>query len=522
MPEERQGPEGDLTPLAAARAAHAALDAARRRIDDLNVYPVPDGDTGTNMALTAKAVRGALESAGDVPLDEGFRVATRAALMGARGNSGVILSQYVRGAAEALAADPTDHARALRSASEAAYASVREPVEGTILTVARGLADGAEATDGDLLGGALAGGEEALARTPEQLAVLREAGVVDAGGAGLLEAFRGVVAAYRGERLPEPTEAETSIPLEAIHRELSRYRYCTSLYVEGPDADPARLETELEALGDSLLVVGSPGAVKLHVHTDDPGRVLTLATALGEVEEVDIKNMHVQTVDREARLVGTAAAADVVAVVAGDGNARLFRSLGVAVVVEGGQSMNPAASELVEAVGRVATPEAILLPNNGNVVSAALQAGELAEKPVHVVPTRSLQAGLAAMVAFDARAEADANAQAMEAAADACRTGAVTRASRSAAVDGLTVAEGDYLGLVEGAAVAAGADRDVVARAVVERLLDAGADVLTVLVGEGAEPFDALRNEIAGARGELEIEVHEGGQPHYALLFSAE
>ncbi|HEY7197659.1 MAG TPA: DAK2 domain-containing protein [Gaiellaceae bacterium] len=529
MPQERESPEGPLTARDLARAAHASLEASRARIDDLNVYPVPDGDTGTNMLLTVRAVRDALDAAGDVAGVEAGRIAVRACLMGARGNSGVILSQVVRGAVEALdggaSAGRDAVARACRGASDTAYASVREPQEGTILSVARALAEGAEGSGGgelgDVLAAALTAAEEALARTPEQLPVLREAGVVDAGGAGLVEIVRGIAACVRGEELPEATAGEGPLPLEAIHRELSRYRYCTSLFVEGNEVDPERIEKELGALGDSLLVVGSPGAVKLHVHTDEPGRVLSLATAVGVVEEIDIKNMHLQAFERQERLLAAPPAADVVAVVAGEGNAQLFRSLGAALIVEGGQSMNPSAAELAEAVARGAAPEAVILPNNKNVVATARQAAELASKPSRVVETMSIPAGLAAMVAYAPSSSAEENAAQMGEAASAVGTGAVTRASRSARVGDLEVEEGSFLGLVGGEAVATGPALDKVAREVVERLV-AGADVLTVLLGEDADSFDGLRDEIAEAHPELEIEVHEGGQPHYPLLFSAE
>ena len=531
MPEERQGSEGPLGIGDVADAACASLEASRGRIDDLNVYPVPDGDTGTNMTLTVRSIRDALAGSGDVPSDEAARIAVRAALMGARGNSGVILSQIVRGAAEALEGvrelDGAALTKAFRGASDAAYGSMREPQEGTILTVARALAEGAEASAGlaadDAILAALRAGEAALARTPEQLPILREAGVVDAGGAGLVEIVRGIAAALRGEPLPEPALAVGgSLPTEAIHRELSRYRYCTSLFVEGEEVEPERIEAELGEYGDSLLVVGSPGAVKLHVHTDEPGRVLALATSLGSVEEIDIKNMHLQTVQRESRVAGATAASDVVAVAAGEGNARLFRSLGAASIVEGGQSMNPSAQEIAEAIGRVAAPEAIVLPNNKNVVAAAQQAAELANKPARVVPTESMQAGLAAMVAYRAEAAAEENAVEMDEAAAGVRSGAVTRVSRTTQLGPLSVEEGNFLGLVEGEAIATGATLEPVARNVLERLVDGGADVLTVLLGADAQPFDDLREELESAHPELEIEVHEGGQPHYPLLFSAE
>ena len=528
-------PGGALTVV---EAALAALEASRRRIDDLNVYPVPDGDTGTNMTMTVRAVRDALAGATELDAEAELALVARSCLMGARGNSGVILSQLVRGAVEGLNGGPEtagDLAPRLRGASDAGYAAVREPQEGTMLTVARELAERAEALDpalplGDALAEVVAHGEFALARTQEQLDVLRDAGVVDAGGAGVLELVRGIAALVRGEPLPEPEVGTGPLPEEAVHRELSRYRYCTSFFVEGEEVAPDALERELGAFGDSLLVVGARGAVKVHVHTDEPGRAIALATSVGVIEEVSIENMHVQTAVREERITHSGpppstagpAATAVVAVVAGAGNARLFRDLGAAAIVEGGQTMNPPTSQLLEAIDGLDAAGAVLLPNNKNVILAAEQAAAEAGKPVEVVETTSMQAGLAALVPFDAAAALDENAREMREAATAVRSGAVAPASRAATIDGIEVAEGEFLGLADGAAVAAGASVEEVARAVAAHLLEPGADVLTILLGDGAPSVNGLRDELAEAHPALEIDVHEGGQPHYPLLFAAE
>jgi DAK2 domain fusion protein YloV len=519
LPEVGQGSEGAL---ALARAALAALEASRQRIDDLNVYPVPDGDTGTNMTGTARAVVAALER------DE--KDVVRASLMGARGNSGVILSQIVRGAVEALPERDVDSqglARVLRGASDAAYAAVRNPQEGTMLTVIRELAEKAEELAvADLpLEEALAElvehGEAALARTPEQLDVLRQAGVVDAGGAGIVEILRGIAAHVRGEPLPEGSAVTGALPFEAVHLEPSKYRYCTSFFVEGDAVDPDDFEAKFSELGDSLLVVGAPGAVKVHVHTDEPGRALALATAAGEVEEIDIKNMHVQTAERTQRLEREAGVTGAVAVVAGDGNCRLFESLG-AVCVEGGETMNPSTADIATAIESVPEGGVIVLSNSKNVVMAAEQAAEAVGKEVRVVPTHTLQAGLGALVAYDPQRPVDENAAAMQEAAAAVRSGGVARASRSASIGPVEVKQGEFLGLVEGEPVAAGPDLDPVAREVVGRLLQADSEVLTILLGEEAGDTDAVLDGIRAVHPELEVEVHEGGQPHYPLLFGAE
>ena len=512
--------------------ASAALERSRQRFDDLNVYPVPDGDTGTNLALTVRGIVDALDRSGARDCAELARETTRAALMSARGNSGVILSQIVRGAADTLgSADAVDAqaiARAFRAASDEAYRAVRRPVEGTMLTVIRELAEEAERVQADgpeaLLAAVVARGEDAVERTREELDVLREAGVVDAGGAGLLELVRGISAVLSGEALPD-APAPAALPVEAVHQEPSRYRYCTLFVIEGDVVDRETLERELELLGDSLLVVGDATAVKVHVHTDDPGAAVSLGTKTGAIDGVEIADMHRQTGRREERLLqalpGSAACA-VVAVVAGGGNRRLFESLGVARVVAGGQTMNPPTADLLAAVEAIGPREVVLLPNNSNVVMAAEQAARLASKHVQVVPTRSIQAGLAAAVAFNPEQSAARNARAMREAADALVTAEIVVASRDATVDGVTVRRGEFLGRLEEAAVAAGPAFDDVARRVLERVLEEPRDVLTLLRGEDAAALDSLLDELADRHPDLELDVHEGGQPHQPLLISAE
>ncbi len=516
------------------RGAAAAIDRSRARIDDLNVYPVPDGDTGTNLALTTRAVVDAVEASSATDRASLAREITRAALMGARGNSGVILSQIVRGAADALAAEATVDsgaiARALRAAADAAYRAVRQPVEGTMLTVIRTLAESAERERElrplELLHALVRTGEDAVARTPEQLDVLRDAGVVDAGGAGLVELLRGIAAAAADEPLPELSLAPAEEPgAEAFHQEPSRYRYCTTFVIEG-ELDPPAIEGRLDPLGDSLLVVGDNRAVKAHVHTDDPGAALQVGTAAGSIANVEIHDMHLQIEARERRLLAAVPDPDdrsaVVAVVTGDGNRRLFESLGAGGIVDGGRTMNPSAADLVAAIDAQKAPGVVVLPNNENVVLAAEQAAELSSKDVRVVPTASLQAGLAALVAFDPSRDPSENAVELQDAVARVATGAVTRASRAVQLNGRTVEPGTYLGLVDGEPVTGGDAFEAVAEAVVERLLAEPRDVLTLLAGDVHPALDELVRALGERNPELEIEVHEGGQPLYPLLLSAE
>jgi DAK2 domain fusion protein YloV len=469
------------------------------------------------------------------------RDVARGALMGARGNSGVILSQIVRGAADVLGdsespvIDADTLARALRGASDAAYRAVRRPVEGTMLSVIRELAEEAEARApaeppvGQLLVDLVRRGEDALARTPDQLQLLKDAGVVDAGGAGLLELVRGAAAAVSGEPIPASPPAEERLSHEAIHQELSQYRYCTVFLIEGDELDRDGLEDELARLGDSLLVVGDENAIKVHVHTDDPGAALTLGTRAGAISRVEIADMHEQTLQREERLLSVvpdapAAASGVVAVVAGDGNRKLFESLalGPISIVEGGQTMNPSTADLLRAVQSLAGEEAIILPNNSNVLLAAEHAAANADRKVEVVPSDSIPAGLAAMVAFDGSRSAAENAADMREAIAAVTTGEVTKASRDVQMNGIAIRKGEWLGLAEGQPVAGGEDFDDVAYAVVERLLREPHGLLTVLVGQDEVPLTGVLDRVSAAHPDVEVDVQPGGQPHYHLLLSAE
>jgi DAK2 domain fusion protein YloV len=406
-------------------------------------------------------------------------------------------------------------------------------VEGTMLSVIREIAEEAEvrARNGlattEFLHALVERGESAVARTPEQLDVLREAGVVDAGGAGLLEIVRGLAATAAGEPLPEAPAEREELSVDAIHQELSRYRYCTTFLIEGDELDTDSIEAELEQLGDSLLVVGDPEALKVHVHTDEPGHALSIGTRVGVIDRVEIANMHEQTVRREARLLEAVpdappAVSGIVAVVAGDGNRRLFESLGATQIVEGGQTMNPATSDLVAAIETTNADEVVVLPNNSNVILSAEQATGLSSKRVEVVATDSIPAGLAAMLGFSPDRPASDNAAEMRELLAGVMTGEVTIASRDVEMNGLAVRKGAWLGLAAGEAVAGGPDFDDVAAAVVERLLVEPRGVMTLLTGAEEPDLDGLLARIAERHPDLEVEVQAGGQPHYPLLLSAE
>jgi dihydroxyacetone kinase-like predicted kinase len=330
----------------------------------------------------------------------------------------------------------------------------------------------------------------------------------------------------RGEPLPEPPARTEGIGFEAIHQELSAFQYCTVFLVEGKQLELDALEQELEPLGDSMLVVGDANAIKVHLHTNDPGAALTIGTRAGTISRVEIANMHEQTHDREERLTAAIATSGVVAVVAGGGNRAVFESLAEPVgpieVIEGGQTMNPSTADLLRAVESVSAAEVLLLPNNSNILMAAEQAAQNASKPVEVVGTRSIPAGIAALLAFDGSRSAAENAAEMRDAIANVVTGEVTISSRDVELDGVAIRKGDWLGLADESPVASEAGFDDVAFAVAERLLEGGRSLLTVLTGDDAPPLDALLERVAGAHPDVEVDVQQGGQPHYALLLSAE
>ena len=527
----------------------AELEARRDEVNDLNVFPVADGDTGDNMVLTLRAVldeldrlsaQGAIDVIGRDEIVDGV---ARAALLGARGNSGVILSQLIRGAAEELASrpgelvDPVLIGAAMARAADRAYDSVREPAEGTILTVVREMAhrvaselahmetprlsqDEVERQDlliAEVLENALDAGQQSVKRGPDLLPILREAGVVDAGGFGLTVIFAGVIAALRGTEAPELDHHEPARVTHPQH-ESSTFRYCTNFAVTGEDLEPAAWIGRLEAIGDSVLVVGDARTLKVHVHTDDPGRATDLFAGAGAVSRLDVADMHEQVQQRAERLAEPTAVCGVVAVVAGGGMEELFTSLG-ATPLPGGPTLNPSTYELLAGIHDVPTEQVVVLPNSPNVLMAAERAAELSDKKVVVVPTRSQQAGLAAAVALDPGRGADENGAAMIAALEPVRTGAVTEAARDDA-EGRPARfhRGDAVGFIDERLVAWGEPSETLEAVLGE--LGREAELLTLIEGAGA-PLDGAAVTALAPNG-VELELSWGGQPAYWYLIAAE
>lgn len=544
---------------AAVEGALAQLEARRDEVNELNVFPVADGDTGDNMALTLRAVLQELDrlaeaaqerTIDEIGRDEIVRSVARAALLGARGNSGVILSQLIRGAAEELASrpgelvDPVLIGAAMARAAEQAYGSVREPAEGTILTVVREMASrvatelahmeetrlGSDAPDdkqdaliADVLERALETGLQSVERGPELLPVLREAGVVDAGGYGLTVLFAGVIAALRGSEPPEVAHHRAARVTHPQH-ESSTHRYCTNFAVTGSGLESRAYVDALEQLGDSVLVVGDATTLKVHVHTDDPDAATALFAGAGTISHLDVGDMHEQVQERDAKLAAKPAAngsaseatCGALAVVSGEGIRALYEDLGVR-TLDGGATLNPSTYDLLAGIHAVPAEEVVVLPNSSNVFMAAERAAELSEKRVHVVRSRSQQAGLAAAIAFDPARNGQENATALTGALERVRTGAVAPAARDDA--GGRFRAGEAIGFVADELVAWG-EPEATLRTVLAALAD-GAELLTCLSGDGAPLDDGAVHALHdGATAELEIAA--GGQAAYWWLISAE
>jgi uncharacterized protein len=533
------------------QAGLASLEARREEVNDLNVFPVADGDTGDNMVLTLRAVLQELDrlaggsedrTIDDVGRDEIVASVARAALLGARGNSGVILSQLIRGAAEELASrpgelvDPVLISAALARAADQAYGSVRDPAEGTILTVVREMSArvaselahmndarlGPDATAAEQNGviaevieRALEAGEESVKRGPDLLPVLRDAGVVDAGGYALTVLLAGIVGALRGSE-PPPLEHHAAARVTHPQHSSTTYRYCTNFAVTGIRLEPRGFIQALEQLGDSVLVVGDPTTLKVHVHTDDPNAATALFDDAGLVSHLDVADMHEQMQQREQRLAAPATAVcGALAVVTGDGMRALFESLGVR-VLDGGPTLNPSTYDVLAAIHAIPAEAVVVLPNSPNVVMAAERAAELSDKTVRVVLSRSQQAGLAAAVSLDPARSADQNFAAMTETLQRVRTGAVAPAARDDAQGRFR--EGDAVGFVEEQIVAWGRPRETL-RGVLEQLAE-NAELITCLRGAEAPLDDETVHALAA--GEVEFELSDGGQRSYWWLLSAE
>ena len=532
-----------------ADALHGILDAGAlalernvEAVNALNVFPVPDGDTGTNMLLTIRAVQQELAKDTRESLGGAVRLMARGALMGARGNSGVILSQFLRGLSRPLEdhgeAGPELTSVAFQEGAAAAYKAVSEPVEGTLLTVVRRTAEamrdsiqGGEPDLVELFETALASCRKAVLQTPDQLPVLKEAGVVDAGGQGFAIMLEAALRYLQGEdagavhiKTVQPLSQVTESFLEAAEYEL--YGYCTQLLVSGTALDPDALRAQLSVLASSTVVIGDDTMVKIHVHTFDPGAILSLGTAVGTLSSVTIENIDEQHQEfQKARRQETPMAPlGVVAVAWGQGIEELFRSLGAGHVVVGGQTMNPSCQELLDAVESLRAETALVLPNNPNIIPTAHQAAGLSSTPLRVVETRNIPQGVAAMLAYNPEMDDAANAAAMQGAAASVRAGEVVTAVRDATVDGRAVRAGEVMGTLEGDLVVSGPQRQEVLGALVQHAGAVEGSLITLYWGGDTTEAEAdeaalhLQDRCPG----VDVELVHGGQPYYHYLVSIE
>lgn len=521
-------------------ASTAWLEKHSAYVNSLNVFPVPDGDSGTNMLLTMQAAMKEVGASPEHSAGAICKLLSHGALLGARGNSGVILSQIIRGFARSVekkdAITANDFAVAMVEAQRTAYKGVVKPVEGTILTVVREAADAATiaaAQHDDIrvvLGKTVEAARVSVLKTPTLLPVLKEAGVVDAGGQGLLVILEGALKYLNGEPMELAATGVSAQALEQLERE-EGWGFDIQFHVRGKNLDVDAIREKISSMGESALIVGDETLVKVHVHAPTPGAILDYGCSVGIITNVIVENMQEQYIDfmtgQTARppitseeIVGIGT----VAVAPGAGFARVFESLGVGKIIAGGQTMNPSTQDLIQAIESVKSDQVIVLPNNKNIIPAAEQAKHLTQKNVAIVPTKTIPQGIAALLAFNFQSDLDTNLKAMERAAKHIKTLEVTIATRSVKLDGLDVKEGNYIALIDDDLQGTGVERTALTLEMLERMNAADAEIITLYYGEAitANEAEALAEQMRKLYSAQEIEVVNGGQPHYHFIISVE
>lgn len=528
--------------------ANNMLEEQKEIVNALNVFPVPDGDTGTNMSMTFRSAVMEIRNYDGNSVGEVSRLVARGALMGARGNSGVILSQILRGIAKGLEhkteVDAKEFGAALAEGANAAYKAVMKPTEGTILTVIRAAGDSASKSEAEDLGGLL---DEVcshslviLNKTPEMLPVLKKAKVVDAGGKGLLVLLEGMrdVLLNNIEEIEIKEAKAAAAPAEMmeqgeVEQEIA-YGYCTEFFIKSEDADLELFKEKLEKVGDSIIVVGSDDIVKVHVHTNEPGYVLTEALKLGELNKIKIDNMREQhrSIINEQPAGEQAEAEEAeekkkygfVSVAMGSGIKDIFEDLGVDAVIEGGQTMNPSTQDILSSISKLNAEHIFILPNNKNIIMAATQAAEMSEKNVHVIQTKTIPQGITAITVFNSELSPEENVKAMNESVYSVATGSVTYAVRDTEIDGKEIKEGNILGLIEGKIVEVGQDPYEVAAELVSVMVTDESELITVFYGSDCEPgkVEELMEAMEEKYSELDVQYYDGGQPLYYFLISVE
>ena len=539
-------------------AGAKGLEAKKEYINELNVFPVPDGDTGTNMTMTIMAAAKEVANLQNPTLTELGKAISSGSLRGARGNSGVIMSQIFRGFVKELKGldiiDVTALGNGVQHAAETAYKAVMKPKEGTILTVAKAGADKSMdlLVNGDtddiikFCDEVAAEMEGALLQTPELLPVLKQAGVVDSGGEGLMTFIRGALDALKGKATDFTVNTGTATrvvngSVGASEEEDIRFGYCTEFIImleRGEDVVESQLKEYLQKIGDCVVVVADDDIVKVHVHTNNPGLAIQKALTYGSLTSMKIDNMreeHQEKVIRDAQKVAESASAPkkeeprkengFIAVAAGDGLADIFRDLGVDYVIEGGQTMNPSTDDVLSAIEQVNAENIFVLPNNGNIILAANQAKNLTEdKEVYVVPSKNIPQGIAAMISFVSGRSAAENAESMEEEMQLIKSGQVTYAVRDTNMDGKDIKQGDFMGLTDKTIVSVGSDLQGTAKELIESLLDEDSELVSLYYGSDAtkEQAEQLAEDIENTHEDVEVEVQYGGQPVYSYFISVE
>ena len=514
-------------------------------VDKLNVFPVPDGDTGTNMSLTISYAIKELSKVENDDITNVGKALSKGSLMGARGNSGVILSQIIRGIAKSVEGKETlnvvDLANALKNGSDTAYKAVIKPIEGTILTVVRESGEYAlqiAKEDMDMiefLELVVAKANESLNKTPELLKALKEAGVVDSGGKGLVLIYEGMLSSLKGNYI-ESVEGGASSNVEVnveqnISTEDIKFQYCTEFILESNKVDDLTIRERFMKYGDSLAVVGDEGVIKVHVHTNDPGLAIQEALSYGQLLTIKIENMKLQHENKV--LNETAQTKEVpveekeygfIATSMGEGLAQIFKDFGVDYIIEGGQTMNPSTEDFMKAIESLNAKNIIILPNNSNIIMAANQAKELSDKNIVVIPTKNVSQAFATLVTFDADSSIEENKASMMEALSSVKSGQVTYAVRDTVINDVEVKEGNIIGIAEGKLLSAGDKVDEITTDLVEKLVDEDSAIITLFYGEDTSKEDAqaLRDALEENFEDVDVELHYGGQPLYYYLISVE
>ena len=514
-------------------------------VDKLNVFPVPDGDTGTNMSLTISYAVKELAKVGNGSITDIGKALSKGSLMGARGNSGVILSQIIRGIAKSVENKETlsviDFAYALKNGSDTAYKAVIKPIEGTILTVVRESGEYAVEIANDemdmieFLEAVIVKANESLNKTPELLKALKEAGVVDSGGKGLVLMYEGMLSSLKGKNI-EPIEGTTSSDIQVnveqnISTEDIKFQYCTEFILESDKVDDLTIREKFLKYGDSLAVVGDEGVIKVHVHTNDPGLAIQEALSYGQLLTIKIENMKLQ---HENKVLNESAQTievpieekeyGFIATSMGEGLAQIFKDFGVDHIIEGGQTMNPSTEDFMKAIENLHARNIIILPNNSNIIMAANQAKELSDKNIIVIPTKNVAQAFATLVCFDGDASAQENEVTMIDALSTVKSGQVTYAVRDTVINDIEVKEGNIIGLAEGKLLCAGDKVAQMTTELIEKLVDEDSAIITLFYGEDVSEDDAqaLRDELEEKFEDIDVELHYGGQPLYYYLISVE